>query len=125
VVGADPFVNVRLKGLALFPGDAAKFDSALAASVKLADNQHIHPSLAGNPLCLNVVFWQLLELEKLHQLLCPGGAALSARASTGTGSRSLPVDDIAEPWRVVVARTSPAKMLPGFILLPSKSSRAS
>jgi hypothetical protein len=117
-------MNVSQKGLALFLGDATKFDSALAVSVKLADNQHIHPGLASIPLCLNVIFWQLLELEILHQLLCPGGAALSARASTGTGSRSLPIDNIAEPWRVAIARTSSAKMLPGFRLLPSKSPRA-
>jgi hypothetical protein len=56
VVGADPSVNVSQKGLALFPGDAAKFDFTLAASVKLANNQHIHPGLAGNPLYLNIVF---------------------------------------------------------------------
>jgi hypothetical protein len=83
VVGADPSVNVSQKGLALFPGDAVKFDSALAASVKLVDNQHIHPGLAGNPLCLNVIFWQLLELEILHQLLRPGGGCSVSQGVNG------------------------------------------
>jgi hypothetical protein len=83
MVGADPSVNVSQKGLALFPGDAAKFDSALAALVTLADNQHIHPGLAGNPLCLNIVFWQLIELEILHQLLRPGGSCSVSQGING------------------------------------------
>jgi hypothetical protein len=113
VVGAYPSLNVGQKGLALFPGDAAEFDSPLAASIKLTVSQYIHLGLAVNPFCLNVVFRQLLKLEVPHQLLRPGGAALSARATTRTGLESFPVDVMAEPWRAAVAGTAPAKMLPG------------
>jgi hypothetical protein len=56
VVGEDPSMNVGQKGLALFSGDAAEFDSPLAMSIKLAVNQYIHLGLAGNPFYLNVVF---------------------------------------------------------------------
>jgi hypothetical protein len=78
MVGADPSMNVGQKGLALFPMDAMEFESPLAALVNLANNY----GLVGNPLRLNIVFWQLLELEVPHQLFRPGGAALSARATT-------------------------------------------
>jgi hypothetical protein len=91
-------MNVSQKGLALFPGDGAEFDSPLIASVKLTVNQYIHLGLAGNPFCLNVVFRQLLKLEVAHQLLRPGGGgALLARAATGIGLESFPVGVMAEP----------------------------
>jgi hypothetical protein len=56
VVGADPSVNVGQKGQALFPGDAAEFDSPLAVTIELAINQQLHLDLAGYPFRLDVIF---------------------------------------------------------------------
>jgi hypothetical protein len=106
VVGADPSVNVGQKGLALFPGDVAEFDSPLAAMIELAINQQVHLGLAGNSFFLDVIFWQFLKLEILHQLLRPGGVALSARAATGSGLGFSPVAGMTKSWRVVVAGTT-------------------
>jgi hypothetical protein len=42
---------------ALFPRDAAEFDSPLAVTIELAIIHQIHLGFAGNPFRLDVVFW--------------------------------------------------------------------
>jgi hypothetical protein len=62
---------------------------------------------------LDVVFRQLMKVEVPHQLLRLGGAALSARAATGIGLESFPVDAMAEPWWAAVAWTAPGEDVAG------------
>jgi hypothetical protein len=95
--GNRSLCECRPEGHGLVVGDAAELDFPFAVTIKLAINQHIHLGLVGNPFRLNVIFWKLLELEILHSLLRPRAVALSARATTGTGSRSFHFVGAAEP----------------------------
>jgi hypothetical protein len=49
----------------LLPDDAAELESSFPTMVELAVNQHVHLGLAGNPLRLNIVVRERLELEVL------------------------------------------------------------
>jgi hypothetical protein len=67
-------VDVRHKGLAFLPGDAAELDSSFPAAIELIVNQHIYLGLAGNPFCVQVVTGERLILEVLQEFLCPRGS---------------------------------------------------
>jgi hypothetical protein len=54
------------EGPGLVPGGFSGVLLPLMAMIELAINQHIHLGLVGNPFRLNIIFWQLLELEVLQ-----------------------------------------------------------